>query len=74
VPEATGGQIYLRYTYPQVLGTAKPFSTNTVAPRRAETLLPHSYATHQLMGQRRVVRQVLPDSLAPGCPGTWGPT
>ena len=48
----TSGQLFLKYSYPQVFGTSKPFHTHTVDPRRAETLLPHSYALHEMTARR----------------------
>ncbi len=48
----TNGKVFLKYSYPHVFGTPKPFHTHMIEPRRAETLVPHSYALHEMMARR----------------------
>jgi hypothetical protein len=48
----TSGQVFLKYSYPHVFGTSKPFHTHMVEPRKAETLVPHSYALHEMLARR----------------------
>ena len=48
----TSGQVFLKYSYPHVFGTSKPFHTHMVEPRKAETLMPHSYALHEMLARR----------------------
>lgn len=48
----TSGQVFLKYSYPHVFGTSKPFHTHMIEPRRSETLVPHSYALHEMMARR----------------------
>jgi hypothetical protein len=48
----TSGQVFLKYSYPNVFGTSKPFHTHMIEPRRSETLVPHSYALHEMMARR----------------------
>ena len=57
--QSTSGQIFLKYTCPQVFDSQKPFFTNLIAPRKTETLMPHSYAMYEIVTPRSTMLAAL---------------